>query len=128
MGVIPKTILRLLKGDKAVIAGNGSQTRDFVYVKDTCRYIERLYEVQESGTTVNIASGETITIRELVSRILKAMDRASDHIEYTEPRTADVQAHLGCTQKLYSLTGKINSSFDENLRDTIQWYKEKVLT
>src|SRR5262249_17766275 len=56
--VIPRFAVWALNGRPPVIFGDGSQTRDFIYVAETARWLCRLAECDTLvGQTVNLASG-----------------------------------------------------------------------
>ncbi|MGM7700936.1 NAD-dependent epimerase/dehydratase family protein [Pseudalkalibacillus sp. Hm43] len=67
-GVIPIFLNKLLQGQKPIIYGDGSQTRDFVHVKDVAR--ANLLALQsKTNETMNISSNQCIPINELLRKI-----------------------------------------------------------
>jgi len=123
-GVIPITIGRILKGESPVIDGDGLQTRDYTYVTDTANAAVKIYKTKETrGKVLNIASGEEITIKHLVSTIAKIMN-CKKPIVYDKPRPGDIRRFIGSNElakKLISYKQRV--SFDEGLRRTIDWYR-----
>jgi len=122
-GVIPKTIKRIMQGDGPVIHGDGLQTRDFSYVEDIANEIPKFYEATSTrGRVVNLASGEEISIKELIKQIAELMDY-SGKIVYTKPRRGDVRRHLGDISLAKKLIGySPNTDFRKGLIKTIDWY------
>ena len=71
--VIPKFITSMLNNKAPVIFGDGTQTRDFVYVKDVVR--ANLLAMQSSATgTFNIGSGNGTNLNTLVNCIAGIVD------------------------------------------------------
>ena len=89
--VIPKFISMMKDGTPPTIYGDGEQTRDFTYVRDTVQgTIRAAIMPSVDGMVVNIASGKSITLNELVevlSRIMKSETESS----YTPSREGDIK-------------------------------------
>ncbi|HVL33315.1 MAG TPA: GDP-mannose 4,6-dehydratase [Actinomycetota bacterium] len=121
--VIPLTLKRLRAGEAPVIFGDGSQTRDFIYVKDTVRALLLAYEIDEArGCTVNIATGREVTIREIVDSLCRSMGYSGE-IRFEPERPADVRRHLAGTElarELLAFEPKVD--LDEGIARTVEWY------
>lgn len=76
--VIPKFITALKSKSLPIIYGNGTQTRDFIYVKDVVRanILASTANKNALGKTFNIASGKPITILSLLEKIATIMNKA----------------------------------------------------
>ena len=75
--VIPRFVIRVLNGLPPVIFGSGDNGRDFTYVTDTARGIALAADVDDLvGQTVNIASGEMITIAEIAKHRCQVLRQA----------------------------------------------------
>jgi len=75
--VIPRFILRALAGEPPVIFGDGSHTRDFLYVKDCAEALVTIAECDALvGDLVNLGYGEEVRIGELARMVLEAVGRA----------------------------------------------------
>ena len=68
-GVITKFIKRIIKKEPLQIFGDGLQTRDFVAISDIIKSIHNASAYNKSGI-FNIASGKTITIKELAEQMI----------------------------------------------------------
>ncbi|MDR1040992.1 MAG: SDR family NAD(P)-dependent oxidoreductase [Deltaproteobacteria bacterium] len=64
-GVIPRFVAAALKGERPVIFGDGSQTRDFVHVKDVVRATVSASECPQASGAYNVATGSPVSISEL---------------------------------------------------------------
>jgi UDP-glucose 4-epimerase len=123
--VIPRSIVNMLYGTAPILFGDGSVTRDFFYVKDTARALSQLLDIQTiSGEIINIGTGEEITMKHLLEKLIVLM--GSDlKINYMEDRPADVPRLWVNPSKFRKITGfEPSYSFDEGLKATISFYRE----
>src|SRR5712672_138477 len=71
---IPRFVTRLLSGQRPIVFGDGLQTRDFVHVKDVVRAcLLASTSERASGAVVNVASGHSASLLELIALIKKAI-------------------------------------------------------
>lgn len=121
--VIPKFILRALAGRPLLIHGDGSQTRDFMFVRDTADWLARLGEMDGLvGQTVNIGTGIERSVADLAGLILEATNSAST-IEYGDPRPGDLPRLCADITKVRSLTEfALPTSFEAGLAETIDHF------
>ena len=90
--VIPKFLLRCMAGRPMVIFGDGKQTRDFTHVSDTARGILMAGLADHLvGKTINLGSGEEITINELAREVAAVLEKPDAAVIYDEPRPGDVR-------------------------------------
>jgi len=126
-GVIPITIMRIMKGDCPIIFGDGLQTRDYSFVEDIAQVIPKFYESKETrNKIVNLASGFEISIKQLMEMIVDLMGFKGE-IKYGPARPGDVRRHVGdisLAKKLLDYDPKID--FNTGLRITIDWYKNNL--
>jgi UDP-glucose 4-epimerase len=125
-GVIPLTIRRIMSGQPPVIHGDGKQTRDYLFVKDTVDATIKVYNCENArGKILNIASGKEISI-ETVIRTIAEYFHVKDII-YEKERPGDVRRHIANTYLAEDLIGfKPTMDFEEGLRRTIEWYKKRL--
>src|SRR5438874_503583 len=70
---IPRFVTRLLSGERPVVFGDGLQTRDFVHVSDVVRaHLLAATAAAAPGEAVNVASGESASLLELIALIREA--------------------------------------------------------
>jgi len=99
-GVITKFIKRIAMNEPLEIFGDGMQTRDFVSIKDV---INSIYDAIENGKngTYNIASGKTITIKELAEFMISLSGKDLGII-YSNAKKGDIrfsQADISLAKK-----------------------------
>lgn len=124
-GVIPIIIQKVMNGSPIEIHGDGNQTRDFIYVKETVDLVLRVYENRafNNGAAINIGTGHETSINELVARVLHLMDKPSHPVVHTNERPGDVLRHCADISRARDLIGlEPHAITDEDLIETINWY------
>ena len=125
-GIVPFVIRRILRGRRPIIYGDGEQTRDYSFVKDT---VEGIVAVAKSnrtrGMVVNIASGRECRIKDLVHSICEALGFEGEPI-YQATRAADVRRHLADISLAEHLLGyEPRVDLEQGVQETVEWYREK---
>jgi len=128
-GVIPIVIRAALRGEPAIIYGDGEQTRDFIFVQETAEAAVRIYkELATRGQVINIASGEEVSINRLVRAILSRLN-ADIPISYEAPRPGDVRRHCGAVDLARRLIDfQPHIALNDGLVETVGWYRRKLGT
>ena len=122
-GIIPATAKRLKNGGRPVIHGDGEQTRDFIYVKDTVRGLIMAYENENSrGQIMNLGSGKDISMNRLLQGICDYMGYTGEW-ERREARTSDVRNLCADISKARKLIGfEPEMPFEQGIKETLDWY------
>ncbi len=117
-GIIPKTIKRLINGDKPLIYDDGKQTRDFIFVKDTAHWTVKFFEMIENpGQIMNLASGIQTSVEKVISSICKAFPYDGE-IEYLPKRAGDVRTHEGDMKLAREILDfKLTVAFDDGIKE-----------
>ena len=128
--IIPTIITQIAAGIKEIKLGDLTPTRDFNYVKDTCKgFIELSTCDAAIGQEVNIASNNEISMRDTLELIAKIMNSNVNFIEDTQrlrPIKSEVFRLWGDNSKIKSLTGYTPTySMETGLQKTIEWYMDK---
>jgi len=93
------------KGDPPTVFGDGEQTRDFVFVGDVARANALALEADFlEGEVVNIASGNSVTVNELL-RTMNKISRSELKADYTAPRPGDIRHSQADITRATSLLG-----------------------
>lgn len=124
-GVIPITAWRILNGVSPEIHGEGTQSRDFIYVHDTVSAVLKLFQMLPSGESVNISTDNQMTISELVAQICELMGYRGEVLR-KPARQADVLCHNASNVKVKSLIEYSLTPFDQGLRETLAWYVSNI--
>lgn len=127
-GIIPIIVQRVMRGERIEIHGDGEQSRDFTFVRDTADLTVAIHETPEArGQEFNVATGVGTSINTLVERILAILDAPNHPVFHTDERPGDVRRHMADVSKLVSVVGRHPSVLsDHALSETVEWY-QKVL-
>ena len=121
--LIPKTILLAEHNKKIPIYGNGKNIRDWIFVDDHCNAITNILKNGKTGESYNISAGNEINNITIVKKILSFMNKSEDLIEFVDDRPGHDFRYSMDSQKIKKqMNWKINTTFDEGLEKTIQWY------
>ena len=124
-GVIPITAWRILSGHRPEIHGDGSQTRDFIFVQDTVDAAIRLHPLVPPGEAVNIAADNQLAIGTLIETICAELGYRGP-VERRGARAADVAAHRGSNARIRSLIDFRLTPFEAGLKTTLDWYRRHL--
>lgn len=120
--LIPNFILKIKNNEKVSLYGDGSNIRDWLYVKDNCFGIYLVLTKGSPGEIYNIGGGNELSNFSLTKLLLESMHKTNDLIEYVPDRLGhDRRYSVECT-KLNKLGFTPSNNFKENLIDTIGWY------
>jgi len=130
--VIPRFIIAGLKDDRMEIHG-GRQMFDFTHVDDTVRGISRCIDHLEERIDENdghyyndfhVLIGKGVTLQELTRVISRNMSKDL-LIEYTDPRTYDVERFVGDPTKAEKVLGfRANIGIEEGIKSTIERFRK----
>lgn len=128
--VIPALIRKCVEAKESgaqeiVVWGDGSPTREFLYVEDASEGILLAAERYNSSDPVNLGSGNEISIRDLVELIARLTGFSGRMVFDTTQPNGQPRRALD-TQKAERYFGfRAQTSFEEGLRRTIQWYADQ---
>ncbi|MGE6257349.1 dTDP-glucose 4,6-dehydratase [Heyndrickxia sporothermodurans] len=123
-GVVAIFIHKKLKGEHLSIYGEGTQTRDLLYVDDCADFVVQAgYSDKVSGEILNAGLGQDVSINELAKMIVQDDSRIK-HIEHIHPQS-EIQKLL-CNyekaKKLLQWEPKV--SLEKGISKTEDWIKE----
>ncbi|MGB0154245.1 MAG: NAD-dependent epimerase/dehydratase family protein [Verrucomicrobiales bacterium] len=124
--LIPKLITRLEAGETLPF-DSGNLTRDFLHVDELGSAFATLFESNFEGT-VNLASGEDLTIREVATQLGDYLNR-SNQIQFDQLPDPEGQPPrvVASTKRLSSEIGwKPFKSNKERLKETCLWWREHL--
>lgn len=128
--IIPTIITQINSGMEEIKLGDLSPTRDFNYVKDTCKGFLELSKCDTAiGQEVNVCSNNEISMRDTLMLIAEIMHSDVKFVEDTQrlrPKNSEVFRLWGDNTKIKSLTGFTPSySLEQGLRETVEWFKNE---
>jgi UDP-glucose 4-epimerase len=124
---IPRFVTRLLSRQRPIVFGDGLQTRDFVHVKDVVRAnLLAAVAPGAAGEIVNVASGKTASLLELVALIARAIGpEAADLIPEHQPeRAGDLRASSADLAKARKVLGYEPAvGLADGLAELVDWWR-----
>lgn len=123
--VIPAIINRMLGGENPFTAwGSPDVVRDFLYVKDV---INGALTIIEHGTPMqpyNVGYGSPITVGDIVNTIQK-VSGLTPEIVWDNSKPTTIPFRMVDTQKINDLGFKSQYTFEEGIKETIEWFKNE---
>jgi UDP-glucose 4-epimerase len=124
--VIPKFVTALLRGEPPTIYGDGTQSRDFIYVSNVVQANLLACEKDEAiGQVMNVACGERYTLLDL-HRELAELTGTDGSPVFAPAQPGDVKHSLAAIRQATQVLGYTPEvDWRDGLRKTVEWY-EKV--
>jgi len=126
--VIPAQIHKCVeareRGDAEVVVwGDGSPTREFLYVEDAAEGILLASEKLDTSEPVNLGSGNEISIRDLVTTIARLTGFTGRLTFDTSKPNGQPRRGLDVSRAEQAFGFRAHTPFEEGLRRTIEWYE-----
>ncbi len=127
-GVIPIIVQRVKAGLPILIHGDGEQSRDLTFVRDTADFAVLIHDNPKCrGEEINVATGVGTSINTLVHRMLEIMGKPNHPVEHIEARPGDVRRHMADVTKLKNLLGRQPDVLNvDALAETIEFYEQAL--
>jgi len=125
--LIPNAILKLLKGHKISIYGDGANVRDWVHVEDHCRAIYLVLTKGVAGEVYNVGGSNEISNIQLARLILTNLNLPENYIEFVKDRPGHDFRYSVDHSKINQIGYHPSTSFNRLIKETINWYSENYL-
>lgn len=126
--VIPSTIAKCCREDDLVVWGDGSPTRDFLFVDDLAEGVVLAAERLDAAAVINVASGTETSIADLV-RVIARLCGFSRRIVFDDSKAGGDARRVAAVEAASRLIGFVpRVSIEDGLRRTIEWYRRAVLS
>lgn len=124
--VIPAMIRKMIeaneRGDNVTLFGDGSPTREFLYVKDAVRGMVLAAEKYESDQPVNLGSGYEISIRDLAELISELVDFKGNIIWDTDKPNGQPRRNVDVSRAKAEFDFEAAVNFREGVKEVVDWY------
>ena len=126
--VIPMLLVKYLdardSGAPQVVAwGDGSPTREFLYVEDAAAGIVAAAARYQGAEPVNLGSGEEVSIRTLSERIAQEVGYRGPTVWDTSQPNGQPRRCLDTSRARDAFGWQATTPFDDGLRHTVAWYR-----
>jgi len=125
--VIAALVRRVVeRHDPIEVWGDGRDLKDFIYVDDFVEGMLLALEKLDGHETLNIASGQPVTIREVLDTLMRVEGCPATRVRYDETKPTMIPKRLIDIAKARDLLGfRPAVSLEEGLRRTAQWYRHE---
>jgi UDP-glucose 4-epimerase len=122
-GLVMAVARRLLTGEAPTIQGDGSQSFDFVHVRDVADANVHAMESDVSDDVFNVGSGGEASVREVTEKLIE-ITGADVSPTYDTSKRVLMTRRVGTNRRAReSLGWQVSIDLDEGLRDTVEWLR-----
>jgi dTDP-glucose 4,6-dehydratase len=123
---LPLMITHALEGKPLPVYGDGLNERDWIFVEDHCRALERVLHAGRPGEIYNIGFGPPLANLHVVRSLLQILHKSEGQIEFVEDRPGHDRRYALDSRKIrQELAWEPTVSFEEGLRRTVEWYRSR---
>jgi len=130
--VIPSLVRKVLEAQaqglgEVVLWGDGSPTREFLYVEDAAEAIVLAAELYEGAEPVNLGSGQEISINDLAQTIGRLAGFQGRFVWDRSKPNGQPRRCLNTSRAEQYFGFKAQTNFEEGLRRTNDWYRQHLV-
>ena len=123
--LIRKAVEACERGDRELLVwGDGSPTREFLYVEDAADAIVTAAEKYNGDQPVNLGSGYEISIKDLTEMIVRMTGFEGQLTWQTDKPNGQPRRGLDVSRAKEYFGWSAQVPFEEGMRRTIEWFKE----
>jgi GDP-L-fucose synthase len=122
--VIPALIRKMVDSSgNVVLWGDGSPTREFLYVEDAAEGIWLAAQHYDEDDPVNLGSGEEISIRDLAELVADVVGFEGEMVWDTSRPNGQPRRHLDVSRAEELFGFRAKTPLREGLEQTVAWYR-----
>jgi dTDP-glucose 4,6-dehydratase len=119
---MPLFITNAMEGRDLPLYGDGMHQRDWIYVEDNCRALEKVAVEGKTGEIYNIATGHSQPNLGIAELILKYVGKTKSKIVFIEDRKGHDRMYKLDAARVKALGWKPQVSFEDAMEKTVKWY------
>ena len=126
--IIPISIINALKNKKINLHGSGKSVRSFIFMNDVSEILYKILKDKKNiGQTYHISTKKFISIKRLVSTILKILGKKNILIQNTKERDGkDFGYFLDSSKVIKKYNWKNKTNLEDGIKETIAWIKNNL--
>jgi len=131
--LIPKLIFNILNNRYLPIYGKGLNSREWIYVKDHCEALYKIYLSGKIGSFYNIGSNKNLTNIQVSQELLKIAKKSIKvgkkvKINFVKDRPGhDTRYALNSKKIIKELKWKPKTNFSKGIKLTFEWYNKNMM-
>ena len=123
LGAVSAFTYKALRGEEIQVYGDGSVVRDFIYVDDAIRGVQKIVNGESPHRIFNLGCGYGTSIRQLLETIEKVLN-SHLNVQYMEARTVDVPVSFLDISRYEAAYGPLDPlSLEKGIRKTVDFMK-----
>lgn len=116
-GVVPIFLSHVLKNENIMVMGDGTMSRDYIYVKDLTDFIAKIFDKPHNDFVYNVGSGRGLTVNDVVAYIERVTGKKASIIRTKAPESFVPKVVLD-TSRAVNEFGKISvTGFEDGVRN-----------
>jgi dTDP-glucose 4,6-dehydratase len=126
--LIPKLIYNILNNKPLPIYGKGTNSREWIYVKDHCEALIKIFQKGKVGEFYNIGSNKNLNNLQVTKKLLKVSSQSHSigsnvKINFVKDRPGhDIRYALNSNKIKKELNWTSQTSFEKGIKLTFNWY------
>lgn len=125
--VVPALVRKFLAHDDIVeVWGDGTPTREFLYVRDCAQGIIAAAEHYDGAAPINLGSGQEISIRDLAGLIKRLTGSQAEIVFNRDKPNGQPRRCLDTSRAELEFGWRATTTFEEGLQKTIAWWQAQV--
>ncbi len=121
--LIPLTIKNAIENKRLPVYGKGVNVRDWLYVEDHCKAVDKIVRNGRIGDVYNIGGHNEMKNIDIVRLICKHLDKSEELIEFVTDRKGHDLRYAIDPKKIYNELGWLpQTKFIDGIQKTIKWY------
>ncbi len=120
--LIPLLITNAIDGLPLPLYNDGSAVRDFLYIEDYCRAIDKVLHTATIGRTYNVATGTQTSGRRIALEVLSLIKGSTSSITYVRDRQGHDYRYAPDARRLRALGWRPQYDLHAGLKKTVSWY------
>jgi dTDP-glucose 4,6-dehydratase len=125
--VIPVFSIQAVRNKHLPIFKSSKNKREWLHVQDHCRAIDVILEKGKIGESYNVGSGLEKTIDEVANDVLGILGKPQNLKKIIPDRPSHDTRYLLDSSKIMKLGWKPEITWENGLRETVEWYKNNPL-
>ena len=127
--LIPKLIFNILHNKPLPIYGKGENSREWIYVKDHCEALIKVFQKGKVGNFYNIGSNKNLNNIQVCKKIIKYSKKIFSNnrnikINFIKDRPGhDIRYAINSNKIKKELNWRPKVNFDQGIKLTLKWYK-----